>query len=257
MLRATCQQWKLDVPPSSVCVFNSLHSHWRGAKNALPSCCVWDSLWQARNVPGPSYPAQESVQQWRPAARAHVRRPLGGLIEGMISRRGAMISLLWHAQNRFAGGSEERKGKERSHSSVWRVDVLDYFKHTNQSERYCTLQPRAGRQAAERRLEIRGLWTRGLSRSTQGISSWLQDPAHLLMPETPLIHEALSRRALCSLACRSSRQQRPDCFSRKLNRLYAGARFTSFTLIFFKVVALESWRRSRCRNYSGFSSLKF
>lgn len=121
-------------------------------KMLCPAVVFWDPLWQAGNVPGPSYPAQKSVQQWRPAARAHVHRPLGGLIEGMISRRGAMISLPRHAQNRFSGRSGERKGRcenwslEKSHSSMWPVDVLDYFKHTNQSQHYCTLQAQADKR---------------------------------------------------------------------------------------------------------------
>lgn len=241
MFRATCQPVEARRSPSSrLCPIPSLlvGEEW---KMLCPAVVFWEALWQARNVPGPSYPARKSVQQWRPAARAHVHRPLGGLTEGMISRRGALISLLWHAQNRFAGGSGERKGRcenrslEKSHSSVWPVEVLDYFKHANQSRRCCTLQTDGWTGVRDQRIveERPEPFHRRRSQPTAGSHTYCCTHTHFLMPGTrrPLIHEGLSGRALCLLACRPLGQQGPGCSSRKLNWLDAGPRSASLSLI--------------------------
>lgn len=165
--------WNPDVSPCSACVQFPPFSSVRSEKCSAQLLCFGSRCDRRGMCQVPLILQRKVFRQWRPAARAHVHRPLGGLIEGMISRRGAMISLPSHAQNRFAGvgggrkGRREKRSLEMPHSKVWPVDSLDYFEHTNQSRRYCTLQA----QAAEQRLEIRGVWKRGLSCSTEGNSS--------------------------------------------------------------------------------------
>lgn len=141
--------WNSNVPPRSVCVQFPLFSLARKEKCSAQLLC-FGTRRDRRGMC--QVPLILHRKVFNSGAQLLVHRHLGGLIEGMISRRGAMISLLWHAQNRFAGGSGERKGRcenwslEKSHSSVWPVDIVDYFKHTNQSQRYCTSQAQAGRR---------------------------------------------------------------------------------------------------------------
>lgn len=66
-----------------------------------PAAVFRDPLRQEENVPVHSYLARKSLQWWCAAARGHVRRPLGGLIESMKSRRGAIISPLWQEDERI------------------------------------------------------------------------------------------------------------------------------------------------------------
>lgn len=214
----------------------------------------WDWLWQAGDVPGPSYPAQKSVQRWRPAARAHVHRPLGGLIVGMISRLGAMISLLWHVQNRFAGGSRERKGwgenwsLEESHSSVWPVVCPGLFQ-THKSIPALLHFAGTGSKTAERRVEIGGMLRRGLSRS-----SCLQDPTPTASPTHTFnawdaaVSRGAQQESTLLVSMSTIKATTTGLFFQEVELVVCWAKIYLIFSDLFKAAALESWRRSRRHN---------
>lgn len=270
MFRATCQPVEARRSPSSrLCPIPSLlvGEEW---KMLCPAVVFWEALWQARNVPGPSYPARKSVQQWRPAAHAHVHRPLGGLTEGMISRRGALISLLWHAQNRFAGGSGERKGRcenrslEKSHSSVWPVEVLDYFKHANQSRRCCTLQTDGWTGVRDQRIveERPEPFHRRRSQPTAGSHTYCCTHTHLLLHSHTLFNawdgeaadsRGAQRESTLLVSMSTIRATRTRLFFQEAELTGRWAKICLTFPDLFRVAALERWWSSRCRNYRGFS----
>lgn len=222
-------------------VFNSLLPHWRGVKNALPSCCVLRPTVTGGECARPLLSCTEicstvlrscsctraqtswwSHRRHDKEARSHHFTPVA-CSEQICTRK-------WRTWR------EKREVWEldfkKSHLSMCPVYVLAYFKYTQIN--HCTITLSRHRQRVgwmevrDQRIvkeRLEPFHTRRFQLSA-GSATYCCTHTYLLMSRTPLIHEVLSMRALWLLACRLLKATMTSLFFQEVEPIVCWARFT-------------------------------